>query len=341
MLIAVLYLSYFYPGVGCVGSNCTTYTTTSTGISTTVTSTWTSSSSACPSTPCPFYNANSQKVADLIVKYGWHSEVGLLADVNEPGCVDYVGGFPCNNTFWTTSDTAPTCWTLGDYGYASIMNQCQSRLSSLGAFSNPRDGQRYESYVGSLIIPGNACCTHTILQPNGNDVKCPQTGCSGYAYGTLANGQQYAIQSDAWNGAGPSRPQTGVSVDIEGPQAINEWLLGNKAEGQNLANDLVQRMVSSNWIGAGSTWQLGQVLFVMRVYGMDISNPSAFSAGVSRLWSLQDSNGYLPNSYSVLGRGSGHDPENMDAGLLPFSYSSVTLVQNDFGLYSSSPYAGY
>lgn len=301
---------------------------------------YTTTSIACPSTPCPFYNPNSQKVADLFVQQAWDSSVQMMHDVNEPGCNDYVGGLPCDNTFWTTSDNVPTCWTLGDYGYSSIMQQCESKVISLGAFTTPRDGQRYEAYVASLIVPGDSCCIHTILQPTGADIQCPQTGCFGHSYGSNSNGL-YNIQSDAGNSNGPHTPNPNAGVDTAGPQAINEWLLGNKAEGLAIANNLVSTMVNSGWIGTGSTWQLGQVLFVMRVYGMDSSNPGAFNAGVQKLWSLQNSQGYLPNTYSIFGPGSDHDPENMDAGLLPFSYSTVTLVQNSFGKYSSSPWAAY
>ncbi|MFI5421064.1 MAG: hypothetical protein ACHQ1H_08870, partial [Nitrososphaerales archaeon] len=230
---------------------------------------------------------------------------------------------------------------------------CEAANRALGAFSPPRDGERYEAYIGSPIFKDNACCTHTILLSSGPpDFPCPQTGCHPAPYGMLTTvgpdemGNAYAIQSDAWNGqADGGYPNANAGVDIIGPQAINAWLHGGPdlSTGTNFAKNLVAR-----WDGVGvgqsgggySTWQLGQVMFVMRVYGFDVStSPITLNNGIvttysavftsmeSELWSLLSNGGYLPNTYNANGGLGGHDPENMDAGLLPFSSSVVHMVQ--------------
>ncbi len=80
--------------------------------------------SECPlavtSTPVSgnlFWNQCSQDAADPVQQYGFDPHVGMLYDVNEPGCNDYVGGYPCDNTFWTISDNIPI---VGHWGTMAI-----------------------------------------------------------------------------------------------------------------------------------------------------------------------------------------------------------------------------
>ncbi len=245
------------------------------------------------------------------------------------------------------------------------MSTCVAANKNLGAFSNPRDGQRYEAYVGSPIFKDNACCTHTILQPSPTpDIPCPQSRCHQAPYGQLATvgideiGTAYAIQSDAWSGISDSVNYIGygASVDAAAPQAVNAWLHGDLSIGINFAKDLVARWdgigVDAGTCGAGcySAWQLGQVTFVMRVYGFDSStSPVTLNNGVvttysavftsmeGQLWSLMFNGAYLPNTYNSQGPIGGHDPENMDAGLLPFSYSVYAMVHGAFNCVNSPP----
>ena len=228
-------------------------------------------------------------------------------------------------------------------------------LENLGTLSNPvlpspscnfpctNNGERYEAFAGYPIVVGNPGDAHLILlPPNGqNNFPCPQTGCSGHYYGIFPPGDQYqglpyAIQTDAWNGQGEGTPQAGIAVDIEAPQAINAWLRGDMTTFLRLENDLEGRMNSSGYIGVGSTWQLGQVMFVLEVGGR--GNTTDFQNMENMLWSLQNPAGWLPNSYTGAGLpGPGHDPENQDAGLLPFCYICVVNIQSNFGTYSGSP----
>ena len=136
-------------------------------------------------------------------------------------------------------------------------------------------------------------------------------------------------------------PRSKRAVDSSAPQAINEWLLGPTALGYTIAKNLVARWdgvgvnVGSCGPGCYSTWQLGQVMFVMRVYGYDTSTSpialnnglvttysAVFSSMESELWSLQfpasgisgQVFGFLPNGYTSSGPITGsHDPENQDS----------------------------
>lgn len=314
--------------------------TNSTSLTTTVFSTTTASFTTITTTNTIqgnlFWNPNSQKVADLVVKYGYSPEVNLIRDVNEPGCSDYVSGEPCDQTYWTTSDNIPTCWTLGDFGYASQENSCIVKLLNLNAFGPGINGERYEAFTGFPIIKGNPGDHHVVLLPNGTLISCiadsqgNYPNCQNVHYGKTINGLTYNIQTDAWDGNGAGTPNPSGSVDVIAPQAINAWLHGDIALFNSLESALVQKYTSTNYLNTGSTWQLGQVMFVMRIGSMD--NTVAFSLMENCLWSLQDSNGYLPNDYLACGSpGSGHDPENMDSGLLPFSYSLVNIIKSDFG----------
>jgi len=324
-----------------------------TAVTTTIqTSTGCTNSSECATNP--LWNANSQAVANYVIQYGWDPYIQLIHDINEPGCTDYVGGYPCDNTFWTTSDNIPTCWTLGSFGFQAQQNECEAKVISLGGVGIPpalctfpctNNGERYEAFAGYPIVTGNPGDSHLILlPPNGqNNYPCPQTGCSGNYYGIFPAGDQYqglpyAIQADVWNGQGAGTPSTGVAVDIEAPQAINAWLRGDLTTFERLENDLEGRMNSSGYIGVGSTWQLGQVMFVMEVGGR--GNTFDFQQMENMLWSLQSPAGWLPNGYTGLGQPTpGHDPENQDAGLLPFCSVCVTDIQNNYGefTYASPP----
>lgn len=340
----------------------TSVTTTAVITSVTTTTTVTGSSTGCTgSSECasnPLWNANSQKVANYVIQYGWDPYIQLIHDVNEPGCVDYVGGYPCDNTFWTTSDNIPTCWTLGSFGFQTQQEECEAKVISLGGVGIPpvpctypctNNGERYEAFAGYPIITGNPGDSHLLLlPPNGqNNFPCPNVppACTGHYYGIFPAGDQYqglpyAIQADVWSGQGAGTPQTGIAVDIEAPQAINAWLRGDMSTFLKLENDLEGRMNSSGYIGAGSTWQLGQVIFVMEVGGR--GNTTDFQNMENMLWSLQNPAGWLPNSYTGAGQpGTGHDPENQDAGLLPFCYVCIVNIQSNFGEYTyASPPVG-
>ena len=93
----------------------------------------------------------------------------MFHDINEPGCNDYESGSPCDQTYWTTSDNIPSCWTLGDFGYPTMMNQCVTKNTALGAldYASGIFENRYEAYLGVPIIPGNPSAgIHGIIKDN-------------------------------------------------------------------------------------------------------------------------------------------------------------------------------
>lgn len=220
-------------------------------------------------------------------------------------------------------------------------------LTSLGAFSEPNSGQRYEAYAGYPIITGNPGDEHTVLlPPNGsNRIVCVAStsllgvttypNCQNQPYGTYSSGGTYNIQSDAWSGKGAGTPSAGISIDVEGPQYVNAYLRGNMPEAIKLLNDIEHQLNSSSYIGTGSTWQLGQAIFCMEIGGRE--NTVDFANMVKMLWSIQSPQGWLPNSYSGFGEpGTGHDPENQDAGLIGFCAPCIANIQNNFGEFNSN-----
>ncbi len=334
--ISVTTVSSTEQSTSTIQSTSTTIQKTSTTVFSTSTSSFTTVTTSSSIQGNLFWNPNSQKVADLVVKYGYNSEIQMLHDVNEPGCNDYVSGEPCDQTYWTTSDNIPTCWTLGDFGYPQQENNCIVKLVNLNAFGPAVNGERYEAFAGYPIITGNPGDHHTVLLPDGSSIICVADAngnypnCQNQNYGITKDGLSYNVQSDAWAGNGAGTPNPSGSVDVVAPQAINAWLHGDLNLFNSLETALINKYTSTNYLNTGSTWQLGQTMFVMRVGGQD--NTNAFTQMENCLWSLQDSNGYLPNQYSACGNpGNGHDPENMDAGLLPFAGSLIAVIKADFG----------
>ena len=287
-----------------------------------------------------YWNENSQKVADAVIKYGYNADVGLIHDLDEPGCMDYVGGLPCDQTYWTTSDSLPTGLILADYGYAAQSAAILAKLQSLNAFSAPNSGSRYEAYAGYAIVVGNPGDQHSVLMPpNGSTRICPSDKQNtathqAPAWGNTSDGKPYKIQADIYSGHGAGTINPNGPVDVVGPQAIMAWMNGDMPMFTSLVQNLVNRYKASNYVGTGSTWQLGQVMFCMRIAGLDSSTD--FTNMEALLWSLQSSEGYLPNTYSGVGKpGNGHDPENSDAGLLPFSTTLINSMKNSFGKFTA------
>lgn len=363
-----------------------TSTTTTTSTSTTSTSTATSSSSTTTSassasstttrtmtsesttTTCttqqlcenPYWNENSQEVANYVANDLFNPQVGLIATSALQGCVDYVGGLPCKDTFWTTSDNVPAGWTLQDFGYASVTQAIIKECSYLRCLS-ANSGDRYEAYLGVPIAVGSPGDIHGIFSPGSDTIAltCSTSGCGDAtaAYGTLSGGTPYKIQADVYSGsAGGSSPNG--PVDVVGPQAINYYIRGDMTDSMRYANALVALWngYSVDGSGGGATWHLGQVMFVMRVLGLDTSNATittaygtetyseVFQQMESELWAIQSafncSGGCMPNSYTqsspggpIVGTG-GVDAENQDAALLPFSYTVVSMVRAEYGTYS-------
>lgn len=188
------------------------------------------------------------------------------------------------------------------------------------------EGQRYEAYCGHPIVAGNPGNIHAIFKPGKSDLdisaNCMKPGClnSYPPYGTL-DGKPYKIQADIWSGSGAwgfLKFNINVAFDIVAPQCINSFLRNEIELSKRILANLIARFTSSNYINKGSTCQLGQIMFCMRVFEQDSTNE--FRAMEKMLWSLQDkANGWLPNGYSGLGvPRSGHNPENQDGGSLAF-----------------------
>jgi hypothetical protein len=347
---------------------CSTSTTSasSSSISSSTTTTSVSDTSSSGGPPNPYWNSRSQEVANWVVTNLWNPQVDMLSTSNVRTCTDSNGGVsvPCPDAFWTTSDNLPTCASLIDFGYASTSQSCINKIMGCDSsfvpqewmtstcpddpfvFSNwpyilPKQntgawfsGWRYEGYFAIPIPVGSPSVGSYIVQ-------------TGYLQ---QNGQEYAIKSNSANGNIGTSNINGP-VDIVAPQAINYYLRGNLPEAQAYAQNLVSR-----WDGRGvsptsgsySTWQLGQVMFVMRVLHLDtsyslvstragsMSYSSIFNSMENKLWSLQASDGHLPNQYNANGPQGGQDSENQDAGLLPFSYSLISLVQGSFGVFQMS-----
>ena len=91
--------------------------------------------SANAQSPNPYYNPNSQLVADYVAKYLYSPEVQMLRTAYAPGCMDTNSApqgpqvtVPCEDAFWTTSDNNPTCATLADFGYSDIATACLTKI---------------------------------------------------------------------------------------------------------------------------------------------------------------------------------------------------------------------
>jgi hypothetical protein len=292
----------------------------------------------------------------------FNKQVGLIATSSLQGCTDYVGGLPCADTFWTTSDNVPTGWTLQDFGYASITQAIINECNYLKC-SSTNSGDRYEAYLGWPIAVGSPGDIHGIFSPGSSTISltCSTSGCGDGTspYGTLSDGTPYKIQADVWTGSAGS-PSPNGAVDVVGPQTINYYIRGDMTDSMKYANALVALWngYSVDGSGGGDTWHLGQVMFVMRVLGLDTSTSTittaygtetyaqVFQQMENELWAIQAaykcSGGCLPNSYTqtspsgpIVGTG-GSDAENQDAGLLPFSYTVVSMVRADYGAYSMS-----
>ncbi len=344
----------------------TTDSSSTTASSTTVTSTssTTNTTSTCTTAACenPYWNPNSQEVANYVVNNLFNSQVGLIATSSQEGCIDYVGGMPCHDTFWTTSDNVPTGWTLRDFGYPSVTQAIINECNYLKC-SGPNSGDRYEAYLGWPIVVGSPGDIHGIFSPGSNTIAltCSTSGCGdGTApYGTLSDGTSYKIQADVWSGA-VGTPSPNQPIDIVGPQAINYYIRGDMTDSMKYANALVSLWngYSVDGSGTGSVWHLGQVMFVMRALGLDTSNNTittaygtetysqVFQQMENELWAIQAAynckGGCLPNSYTqtspngpITGM-AGADAENQDAGLLPFSYTIISQVRSEFGAYTMS-----
>jgi hypothetical protein len=280
-----------------------------------------------------------------VIRNGYDSRVNLIHDIAEKGCIDYVGALPCDNTYWTTSDSYPTCLTLGDFGYSREQAAILQRAESFGCFHQPASGQRYEAYCGYPIVVGNPGNKHAIFKPGSLELDtsatCMSPRClaSCPPYGML-DGAPYKIQADVWSGSGAwgyARFNINDALDIVAPQCANALLRGRESLAKEILANLIARFTSTSFVGKGSSWQLGQVMFLMRVLGQDDTNE--FRQMEKLLWSIQDQgNGWLPNGYSGYGQPKpGHNPENQDAGLLPYSASCVDRMRSLVGSFANAP----
>jgi len=294
----------------------------------------------------------------------------MLRTAHQDGCVDSNSApkgpqvtVPCEDAFWTTSDNNPTCATLADFGYPDVAAACLNKIFHVLKFatSGPQppqqtgaweSGWRYEAYYGIPIPVGSPANQHFVVQVG----ELTQTG-----YGCQTPPCRYAIKADTNTGSA-GWPDIRGPVDIVGPQAINFWLRGNKSRAKSYADNLIAR-----WNGHGipqqinypplcypgyncySVWELGQVMFIMRVLSLDTSKTlittsagkmsygQVFQAMTDQLWKLQNPDGSMPNEYHDDGIGFfGSSAENQDGALLPFSYSVVRRVRNAFDCHSKN-----
>ncbi|MFI5419666.1 MAG: hypothetical protein ACHQ1H_01730, partial [Nitrososphaerales archaeon] len=294
-------------------SQTTSATPTETATSMTV-STTTASCTPANCRPNPLWNANSQQVATWVANHLFNSQVGMIATSSFSGCRDYVGGLPCVDTFWTTSDNVPTAWTLQDFGYSALTSAVQSNCTRL-LCSTTNSGNRYEAYVGWPIAVGSPGDQHAVFNPGSSSLTlCTSTGGCGKVYGSFVAGTNYKLQADVWNG-NVGTPNPNGAVDVVGPQAVNYYIRGDMTDALKFANALVARWngYSVDGSGGGATWHLGQVMFVMRVLKLDNSTQAiktalgsqtysqVFQQMVKELWAIQAaykcSGGCLPNQY--------------------------------------------
>jgi hypothetical protein len=314
----------------------------------------------------PYYNSNSQRVADYVATYLYDTQVQMLRTAYQPGCVDSNSApqgpqvtVPCEDAFWTTSDNNPTCATLTDFGYSDISDACLNMIFHTLNFTTngpqpPQEtgawesGWRYEAYYGIPIPVGAPSNQHFVVQVG------TITTADGYRCATPLC--QFAIKADTNTGS-TGLPNINGPVDIVAPQAINYWLRGNLSMSRAYAKNLAAR-----WDGHGipqqinyppycypryycySPWELGQVMFVMRVLQLDTSSDristasgtmtyaAVFNAMANQLWTVQNADGSLPNEYHSDNVGFfGQDAENQDGGLLPFSPAVINRVRNAYG----------
>jgi hypothetical protein len=121
----------------------------------------------------PYYNPNSQRVADYVATYLYDAQVQMLRTAYQPGCIDSNSApqgpqvtVPCEDAFWTTSDNNPTCATLADFGHADISAACLNMIFHVLKFTTQgpqpaqetgawESGWRYEAYYGIPIPVGS------------------------------------------------------------------------------------------------------------------------------------------------------------------------------------------
>jgi hypothetical protein len=248
---------------------------------------------------------------------------------------------------------------LQDFGYSSVTQAIIKECNYLEC-SSANSGDRYEAYLGWPIAVGSPGDIHGIFSPESNTLAmtCSTSGCGDgtLAYGKFSNGTPFKIQADVYTGDA-GQPSSNQPVDIVGPEAINYYIRGDLTDSMSYAKALVSLWngYSVDGTGGGDTWHIGQVMFVMRVLGLDTSNATittaygtetysqVFQQMENELWAIQSAfgctGGCLPNSYvqsrpggAIVGTG-GVDAENQDAALLPFSYTVVSMVRSDFGTY--------
>jgi hypothetical protein len=314
----------------------------------------------------PYYNQNSQAVADYVATYLYSSEVQMLRTAYQPGCIDLNSApqgpqvtVPCEDAFWTTADNNPTCATLADFGYADISADCLNKIYHILKFKTEgpqpaqetgawESGWRYEAYYGIPIPVGSPANHHFVVQVGTLTTYDP--------FGCTTPPCSYAIKADTNTGSVGLSNINGPA-DIVAPQAINYWLRGNISMSRAYARNLVAR-----WNGSGipqqinyppycypghycySPWELGQVMFVMRVLQLDTSSDQISTAAgrmtyaavfddmTKQLWAVQNSDGSLPNEYHSDNVGFfGADAENQDGGLLPFSSTVINRVRDAYG----------
>lgn len=66
---------------------------------------------------------------------------------NKSRVLDYVGWYSCGNTFWTTSDNIPTCWTLDSFGFQTQPEDCEAKVILLGGVRTPSVPCNYPSLL--------------------------------------------------------------------------------------------------------------------------------------------------------------------------------------------------
>lgn len=288
-----------------------------------------------------YWNAKSQTIADLFVQYGYNPFVKLSHDIFEPGCTDYVGGEPCDGTYWPSSDNYPPCLALQDYGHGDVGAAMLATATALHCLdpTHQNFGNRYEVYMGILIKKGNPTNQHTLLlPPDGSSrmVAIPpnyDNTKGAPPWGKTPDGKPYKIQQDAYFNVGNPTPNPDSPIDVAAPQAVRYWLVGDKANFMIFHDNIVKRYSTTGYVNTGSMWQLGQTMLLKRLAGTDTD--ADWQAMEAMLWSNQLPSGLLPNSYYGTGKpGAGHDPENQNAGLMPYSATIINNLKSLFGKFA-------
>ena len=133
-------------------------------------------------------------------------------------------------------------------------------------------GDRYEAYLGWPIVTGNPGDSPAVFNSSGSGNSLTTCNAPYPPYCGNPYGNNYKIQDHVWTGSIGGSPNLANPVfDVVAPQAINYFMNGDLANAMKYAKAMISQWngYSVDSASGGTTWDLGQVMFVMRVLSLD------------------------------------------------------------------------